>query len=145
METKQYYTPDARDLRIGYECELKQASYDGGQWIKNVIDEEEACFHGDYNENHFADFASAIRFGTIRTPYLTQEQIVAEGWNVLQVYPDGGLIFEKRNYELLFKKGERITITEVRESFELTIREQLYKGSCPSINEFRTLCKLLSI
>jgi hypothetical protein len=58
MENDKYFTPDIEDLRVGYECDLLGS--------KIVIEDRHDL---DLSFDH-----------PLRTPYLTKEQIEAEGW-----------------------------------------------------------------
>ena len=133
MEDK-YYTPTLEDLRVGYECETQVDPYPN--WVHTKIDD------GD-DLNYIQD-----RTWAIRTPYLTKEQIEAEGWELINVLEHSEESHESSWYQ--FKKGKY----EVRwwgqpdyiEFYNSRSKEDLiYEGKCPSINEFRTICKLLGV
>src|SRR5687767_11758335 len=139
MENK-YYTPALEDLRVGYECEIfddRLQDPNNIQWIKVTLDDlhDVAWRVDDKNWN-------------VRTPYLTKEQIEAEGWELINVLEHSEESHESSWYQ--FKKGKY----EVRwwgqpdyiEFYNSRSKEDLiYEGKCPSINEFRTTCKLLGI
>lgn len=129
----EYYTPNIEDIHIGYEC---QVSYNhGNTWRDFIIVEE--------------DFQRLRSIYKLRTSYLTKEQIEAEGWKILN---DTTLNMELSKCETVFE-GYDIKLGEDK----ITIRaysadiysgggfSTLYVGKCPSINEFRTICKLLGI
>lgn len=137
-----YYTPDISDLFVGYECEfLEDPSQE--KWtpfvFKNISSEPE---HG-----------WSITMSSVRTPYLTKEQIEKEGWeetenNYVRVW--GGYSFKKRNMSLRFSPTEGLLIINIDFSRETTHPmgypdDSMFKGKCPSINEFRKICKLLGI
>jgi hypothetical protein len=156
MENK-YYTPDISDLHIGYECEWKDCDEyafekkDEYPWESITIEELDL-------ENLVED----LEEGRIRTPYLTKEQLEAEGWICIAdiIYGDGVKLFKKDignytydcRYNIL---STRLTI-ELRDyildaskiktnppgKYSLDI---VYNGFCSSINEFRYICKLLNI
>lgn len=124
-DNSKYYIPDISDLFVGYECEfLEDPSIE--KWIpwrfKNI-------FEG----------ASLI---SIRTPYLTYEQIEKEGWTTTE--EDGDSYTRKGLYEvstITLDQDGKITI------FLVMVRDgkSVYTGQCPSVNEFRKICKLLGI
>lgn len=142
-----YYTPELSDLFVGYECETApKPSLILGELLYTPY-----VITGEYSmENHF-------KYGIIRTPYLTKEQIEAEGWKFLHISQD--LWFEKEgdfdfdNFytsKLTMHYGAkshigysdlRLTITADDRGLEY----KLFEGMCPSINEFRKITKLIRI
>ena len=131
---KEYYTPDIEDIFVGYECELPV----DGNWNKIAI------MIGDFY---------TIDYDQLRTPYLTKEQIEGEGWSNPEVYRDGGtLLYKQEGYELTFKgennlaRSRQIKVEKVWKTMEGNrLSLCLFLGECPSINEFRKICKLLNI
>ena len=83
----------------------------------------------------------------IRTLYLTKEQIESEGWTIGNT---GGLecgcvngicMFSKRPWTLGYNfKNKCMKISTLGDSSDIR-----YEGECKSINEFRTIIKLLKI
>ena len=167
MENK-YYTPEISDLKVGYEFEEFTGTYkdqediekvlDSNLWKKRVIETDDLKMWGMDPESEINDIVSSLERNRIRTPYLTKEQIEAEGWihigGKLSSY--GSQIFEKISntegklennikFELTYLKPTAY-IPWIQISSNLHDKEEnLYKGRCPSINEFRTICKLLNI
>lgn len=137
MENK-YFTPDITDIRVGYEAEFDLAGFgkEGWQFVKfQGVDKAVRCYHEK---------------GLYRVPYLTKEQIEAEGWDVIGVYPNGATLHKKDKYELMFLEGCRLVITRVWKSFEgepdeKTHRKDVYNGEGKCINTFRYITKLLGI
>jgi len=144
-----YYTPSIEDIRVGYEYESLQKQQDGSEkWVPQKI-VRRYDLEGDW-ENW-------LYYGIVKTPYLTKEQIEAEGWkieNVLIQDDDDNDMFstgfvkdidENHWYELFFQ-GDKIFIQYkwYRNSVTQLCRT-VYYGKCPSINEFRTIQKLLGI
>lgn len=143
----EYYTPDIEDIRVGYECEYKAAN---GEFRKYIIDFSEMPFEGDTIKEYFTE-----ELKRIRTPYLTKEQIEAEGWK-----PRGLLIGEFDmdlskaivNFEKFIENGyyNMYFDPEMRQ-MNISIwtsdngSSTLYKGNCPSVNELRYISKLLNI
>jgi len=74
----------------------------------------------------------------IKVPYLTKEQIEAEGW-----ISNGKDIptLKKGVYTIWFSSYKFLGIFEEQCSESIP----LYTGECKSINEFRYICKLLKI
>jgi hypothetical protein len=153
MEDK-YYTPSIEDLRVGYECEWikdhnKECSDDN--LVKIVFGPKllAAALFSPMNWEREETDNLVPNLMSYRTPYLTKEQIEAEGW--LHV---GGKLLKTATQE--FEKTVRHGVMTIhynadQHSLIITRGEQptgyvyYYVGSCPSINEFRTICKLLGI
>ena len=156
-----YYTPELEDLFIGYEletltksCFKDEKSATGficeSRWVKNKV-------------NNLPLNAVNFENKEIKTPYLTKEQIEAEGWLFNYLGKDDWfkgsvpllpyneidypfeLWFKLDNYWLGFYKNiHKIVILEKGEDYPggQIIR---FNGKCPSINEFRKIIKLLEI
>ena len=75
----------------------------------------------------------------IRVPYLTKEQIEAEGWTKEKSY------FIKNNIYLFFEDKFLVIDSGNPFSWEAIDSEILFKGKCKDINTFRKICKLLEI
>lgn len=141
-QENKYFTPNITDLRVGYNCEVK---WDSRAFEKKVFNIEDIFI------------VNRVGLGNVRTPYITKEQIEDEGWD--EIWNNGrsfkkstggyycNLHMGKYNNE----EGERdqstfVDITCIRESEIRDGRtERLFSGDCPSINEFRYICKLLNI
>jgi len=141
-----YFTPQIEDIRVGYECELK---YLNGGWTKFIIKD---TWVGRDGEGDLMEVYGAIE-GTnpipIRVPYLTKEQIEADGWDLLEDYirdihwykfqkvPKVGnpviLHYNDQNWILLHQTALRNELTPQ------------YSGECKDVNTFRYICKLLGI
>lgn len=139
MEELKYYTPDIEDIRIGYECEVNNA-----KGYKKTF--EPLCIgykiDGGY-EDEIGEIIAMIDdgYGEVRTPYLTKEQIEAEGWNISVGKDYRVTLFRKDIYILGYNwENKMLKVT----TFEKE-SQTLYNGSCSSINEFRYICKLLNI
>ena len=141
----QYYTPRLEDIRIGYECEIGKS--EGPFKIqKFIVDEDQVQYA-----------AFLIRADNlIRTPYLTKEQIEAEGW----VHTGGKLSSDSRqDFEKIVGVRGTCELHYVPLNHKLKITQRnhvrdgsgryslltIYDGYCPSINEFRTICNLLNL
>ena len=145
-ETIKYFQPDITDLRVGYECEVKWHTYgDGINWRSYIVKA------GD----------SILTTDNVRVPYLTKEQIEAEGWKPANTgglengCMNGRCAFTKGNYFLIIpsqpntKLGNRIEIVMVdvlKDDYnEWTSNGRMYLGECRCINDFRLIMKLLCI
>lgn len=164
MKENTYFTPDIEDIRVGYECEIGHYTYEypnglskaKENWEKTIIDEQ--------------NISDLINLGTIlnkvdypiiwiRVPYLTKEQIEAEGWKVLDKkspFTGKPYLFQKK-YEIYFNEPHTLTLEwNDRGNPNLVIRHEwessymrfdkyIYYGECKDINTFRTILKLLKI
>ena len=135
-----YYTPDIEDIRVGYECEVNVGLIPGFRdgWNKGILNQQ--------NISYYLKFGSAKSM--FRVSYLAKEQIEAEGWKLvdetIKTIPENYpfLVFVKDNYVLSFvREKKRIEIQKRNEDLQWYI----FQGECPSINEFRYICKLLNI
>ena len=138
-----YYTPELSDLHIGYECEVKI----GEEWEKTNLTDSIQFPHVELR----------LSQGRLRTPYLTKEQIEAEGWKFLHISQD--LWFEKEgdfdfdNFytsKLTMHYGPKshIGYSDLRLTIiadDRGLDYKLFEGMCPSINEFRKITKLIRI
>lgn len=147
---EQYYTPAIEDIRVGYELEYHNWSMDEmgvpelnyDRWDKTILEK--------WNVENL------VKYGVkgVRVPYITKEQIEAEGWAViteeslykgmLTTVKDNGHTYYCRIYD-----GQNIFISQYRPAsgnlWSMSMKSTLFDGKCPSINEFRYICKLLNI
>lgn len=137
---EQYYTPALQDIHIGYECETRTDPYP--DWMSSKIEDAD-------------DLGYVInKEWEIRTLYLTKEQIEGEGWKIKATFliadyaPTGRdtyqYMFIKGDFQLIYGNPDDQTSLIVRKG-EWYPDNTVFKGTCPSINEFRTICKLLNI
>jgi hypothetical protein len=128
----EYYIPDEEDIKIGYEIEYKN---NGWKFLLiqtvNQLSHILRLYKTPYMDG-----------SAVRTPFLTKEQIEAEGWTFLKE-DKFSIWYKKENYTLqLIKNGSRgIYIIETDE----VSTHNIFKGICKSINEFRTITKWLGI
>lgn len=137
MENK-YFTPDIEDFHVGYECEILKENWEN--FVFNV--EEIIPVFAKVN-------SKTIVSDKIRVPYLTKEQIEAEGWE----HVGGKLLsgdfqdYQKDNFSMRYATDTRKLSIMVRdpsfsnEHFQVTI----LKAECRDINTFRKIIKLLGI
>jgi len=143
MKNNEYFVPDIEDLRIGYEGEINWNRAYEDNFVPFTIKVQDR--EGAYT-NEISDIVNAVDDGyaEVRTPYLTKEQILAEGWlpNGIDAEEDG-VNFKKSNWVGMVFNHHDYTI----QIYEVNPIEDwnLYKGECKSINEFRYICKLLKI
>jgi hypothetical protein len=145
--TKRYYIPDISDLFVGYELEKRVAEGFDFEPVKfeNLI----VIIQGNSTLSVGQQVDTLIKGGNIRTPYLTKEQIEKEGWNFYDIYRDGGTsVFHKGSYMLEFYATNRMsgnTKIIIHRRRGIIEAPNTFCGDCPSINEFRKICKLLGI
>jgi hypothetical protein len=153
-----YFQPEISDIRVGYECEIHTMTT-GGLMIMDMSDGGKSeticephmkcwgsvkCGTDIWNERNPKDIIELLKNGQIRTPYLTKEQIEAEGW-VEMSPPIISISREFRNIPFI-KDGYRLDYNINSNQLAITIsREFLFYGECKSINELRIICKLLNI
>jgi len=146
-----YYTPDIEDIRVGYEAEVNWEFYRNSDGTKS------SHLNG-WKPVIFKGVDEAVRkyheMGMYRVPYLTKEQIEAEGWEKDTNHPlyKGLLKFKNSNgtYWVRMSDNNKIDIicytsTEGKDIWTLQKRSVIFEGYCPSINEFRYITKLLKI
>lgn len=147
MENDKYFVPDIEDLRIGYSCQVREV-YESITHIVNdviVTHDEFNPFWKDHIITNGYDVVrdiELIKKEYIRSPYLTKEQIEAEGWTCIGQNP-----YINDNFYYFEKDGRYLDFNGI--THEIKIGEDSeypdYNGFCPSINEFRFICKLLKI
>lgn len=149
-QENKYYTPSIEDIHIGYECEL---FYDNKWNSLKIIRQYDLEY----------DWESMIYNKTIRTPYLTREQIEQQGWEETAITRDGGtILFSKKIdkqtwYELKYGQSNKMHPTT---NIIITLKEfdpgwygsgdtldskVIFNGNCQSINDLRTIQSLLNI
>lgn len=160
---EKYYTPAIEDIRVGYEYEtrctevtteglildslMKNASLTA--YVKNILSPAHTSIIIEDWE---------VWKDHVRTPYLTKEQIEAEGWvfkstnNIRSWYEKLDLFIDaphSPSHQILAAElihdSEYNTIqirVQLRSDFEY---HTFYEGHCPSINEFRIIQKLINI
>ena len=159
MENK-YFTPDIEDIRVGYECEIWWCCGEPREWVKTIAtleDEEE------YAKLTVSDIAFRIGHGDVRVPYLTKEQIEAEGWTEFITEYRGDIKLENMNYVFFNEKSNymlgwffnrnQIGLLVKDPAKALDINGNIinyndaprYTGECKDINTFRKIIKLLGI
>lgn len=127
----EYFTSQLIDIGVGYECELKS----NGKWERHTLNSI------DLRENSVGTYDGSsywITVDSIRTPYLTKEQIEAEGWKNGQ----DNIFLKNRHFLIRYDPH----LIEIRNSGSPSISNaRFFLGKCPSINELRYISKLLEI
>lgn len=152
---EKYFTPSIEDIRVGYECEHLYKHH------KIVNDEsiyrEEWCNITVEIDSRLKAWNDYIQEGRLRVPYLTKEQIEAEGWKFKGKSID--LWWEKEgNFEIGSWTSYKIVIhygmkghvgnQDCRLYIHADDRgdeHRLFEGECKDINTFRQIMKLLGI
>lgn len=165
MENK-YYTPKLEELFVGYEClrydiESQYHPTGGGVegWLDNMYKPHLVCnpFSSNSGDYNMLAYAKHIENGNIRTPFLTKEQIEAEGWNDIGRSID--LWWDKKgSFQIGSWTSRRIVMhygmhghignTDKRMYIfadDMGMDHPLFEGQINSINEFRTIIRLLGI
>lgn len=128
MENKElYYTPNLKELKIGYICETNTRTSDSPNWIKHI-----------FKIDDFEEIDSYLHF--YRVKYLTKEDIKSCKWKTTK----HKYVFKKNNYKLtglgFFGENKiRISFLDKKLAKMLTI----YYGKCSSINEFKYITEEL--
>jgi hypothetical protein len=116
MENK-YFTPDIEDMSVGCEYELYHQE-DG--WKKVIFSAWE-------NFNYDA-FIYCLKDKEVRVPYLTKEQIEAEGYSLTAMNKGKYIKYSGGDLHIYDHNGDTS-----------------YLGECKDINTFRKIIKLLKI
>jgi hypothetical protein len=114
-----YFTPKLEELRIGIECEIPITTPDN--YVKHTLSTPE----------DLTRISSSYQNIRIRVPYLTNEQIVKEGWF------QKGNIFYKTLWNITMNPNHRIIIKFGD--------EKRFQGKCKDINTLRFISNLLEI
>ncbi len=143
-----YFIPDIEDIRIGYELEKGILRLKPPQPSKETYIE---CWERFIikDRDDIMQILTHLPGNIIRVPYLTKEQIEAEGWEVIDdknpakfkhpVEVDVQVVYDFENHYLW------ITIPAEIVKEKIKYRANKYAGYCKSINEFRYISKLLQL
>ena len=141
-QVDKYFTPNIEDIRIGYECELNKGMLPGlseGWHLFKFENVDQIALLSQYK-------ISAIT----RVPYLTKEQIEAEGWEFEHGFNNITEHYEKEidkdsHYSLVISSENQIVITKAYRDGWTWKWNPFYAGECRDINTLRYICKLLNI
>lgn len=148
-QTDKYFTPDIEDIRVGYECEFNTNNIKLN-WIKVIASGPNQIFE---NGMVIYKILEELTQGRIKVPYLTKEQIEAEGWGRVSGVAD----FERTTpflysirrdkngslFNLVYNFDTKDLIIDNGHTYEQ--QDIYYNGKCKDINTFRYICKLLNI
>lgn len=142
MENK-YFTPNIEDFFEGYEFEYKN-DMQSNEFEPTIFDASMSSImyndyeheNNEYLENHY------------RTPYLTKEQIINEGWNYSST-KSSLLIFSKvqdndKEILLVYDNDNNWLVISINDNNGYHLMTK-FSGECKSINELRTIFKFLKI
>ena len=140
MENK-YFTPSIEDIKVGYECEKEDLLKGWKTFIfdAKAIRDYMNCSMVDYQDDFF------------RVPYLTKEQLEAEGWDLLSEYQFSDKYVVK--FQKIPEIGNPVILHFIDNNWIIVKKESLrkhelpceYSGQCNNINTFKTIIKLLNI
>jgi len=151
-----YFTPDIEDFYVGYEFQCKVYGEED-EWVNCIYSRPtDEVFCKDSDDNIWTN-------DSLRVPYLTKEQIEAEGWKEFITEYRGDIKLENMNYVFFNEKSNymlgwffnrnQIGLLVADPSKALDINGNIinyndtprYTGECKDINTFRKICKLLRI
>lgn len=147
-----YFTPSIEDIRVGYEYESLRWKLppEPKYWEKMIWGESRMM-----NSFDMAYFRELCAKGEIRVPYLTKEQIEAEGWAEIkeECWMKGMLKKVKENghtFYCIIRKNNNLYVSQYipskpDEVWSMSMKSTVYDGECRDINTFRYICKLLGI
>lgn len=145
-----YFTPDIEDIRVGYECEVKNSSDDKNfEWEHlKIVGVDDAKISGRLMDWSFYDSLNAVKDKSVRVPYLTKEQIIAEGWReihdeeYIKSIPVEDGMPSKTWWFHNNVDTEYLSTIEFRYNGYHNVG---FRGECKDINTFRWISKLLKI
>lgn len=141
----EYFTPLIEDIRVGYECELLRDP------SKDVSEQEWMPF--TFKRLSLPAYCTEkgqfeLTTQSLRVPYLTKEQVEAEGWKITyreikpNPYKVDWINAKKGDYDLWINLAlhDKMHLGVDRTKWGI-----LYRGQCKDINTFRQICKLLGV
>jgi len=137
-EEDKYYIPEISDLKVGYECENRLT---GKNWLQLKISKKDAFY--------ISSFINDLELDNLRTPYLTKEDIENLGYFITEdvdksrKYPEIGSLFVHKTIDVFLTFYQESHYIEIHNNEDYADRKTLYFGYCPSINELKTILKLL--
>jgi hypothetical protein len=148
MQDNKYYVPTIQEFHVGLEYEIRKFFVRGlsieksGEFIKKKFEWHDYLRVQDAIDSQFEDMSFII------IPYLTKEDIEAEGF---KVEPDNG---QPRLYSggeveqrILYKKDD-FFLTKFDSSIAVSIlrdNEHLFQGYIKNKSEFRRILKMIEV
>ncbi len=143
MKNNKYFTPDIEDMFVSCEFEMHDT---WGGWKKLILTE-------DLLKNPMVGLGSGNErvpwYWKFKVPYLTKEQIEAEGWKHI-----GGKLlsvaeqhYVKSTYRVSYSIDSKKIKFFIADPDEIINYEDecIFNGECKCINQFRLITKLLCI
>ena len=146
-EGEEYFTPDITDIRVGYECECLWCCAEPREWKLIKITAEDNM---NTIELPIEEAIYRVIDNEIRVPYITQEQIEAEGWKIdtrfnTIVCSKQVVWFDGINREIELRYDENKKILYLGYDCGNFTLYGIFEGECKDINTFRQIQKLLKI
>lgn len=144
---KKYYKPEIEDIRVGYECEILSNHHTSKGEIAETVWSSYIFTPMTIETGNIKIKDVLGMIFEVRTPYLTKEQIEAEGWTAENL--TGSFSKQIGEYTFFIRKRsiddiEIVKIKTIENGVKNSYRT-IFNGKCPSINEFRYIIKLLNI
>jgi hypothetical protein len=148
-----YYTPCIEDIRIGYECEKRESIYDNTLKVRGTGEWEKITVDITGHRNRLGRLIHFYPMIELRVPFLTKEQIEAEGWKYTGRGTDiwfkkEGIILRDDGHhftEIVLQYGLHDHRLAIRPKFVGGEEDKFFEGECKDINTFRLIMKLLYI
>lgn len=135
---EKYYQPKIEDLHVGYEY----------YFIKDHTKEinEDNLIHIILDESKMKMIFTSVRINLMSflNKSLDKDDFISQGWE-LNYNHDNLYVFTKGTYDARWWSDNYIEIYDSYQVEEKTEWSIIYEGSCPSINEFKQISKLLNI
>lgn len=142
-QENKYYTPAIEDIRYGYEMEWLNKANESPLIMDGVSTDTWTKYDYEFQGLSVKGLKILIALNRLRVLYLTSEQIVAEGWNLIDKQPvKSRQDYQKENWLLLYSPHNKWLLIANKED-ESTRGK--YAGECKDINTLRYIMKLLKI
>lgn len=154
MEENKYYVPEISEFHVGFRFQVKDLDDD---LVNTVWRDDEVL---DWSS--FVVFHDYIKKGDIRVPYLTKEDIEAEGWdfdnNMGEEPGDGdiGFVLEPCKpfeptpspyiqYVLMYNTKTHFAVIERIVDCGSGREDMLFRGKIKNRSEFRRILKMIRV
>lgn len=147
MENK-YYTPDLGEFCLDFEGEINWSVAYEDKWEPFRIDLQDENWAYTHQLQDIV-IACHDGYAAVRVPYITEEQILKEGWK-RKVGVNNRIAFEKNNYFLVWDKDdyhvEMCLVDPTKASFMVWGGDSIkITLPCPTINHFRKIVNLATM